>query len=100
MFQWGSTISAYDRRRDFEKFASDRNLNVTLDKAPADVQLDFRDWELANKERAARKHIDAAVSAADKSRAITIRYVRPKDLRGAAEDRARIAEAIHRRASE
>jgi hypothetical protein len=94
LFQWGSNIPALDRRNDFEK-----EQRMPVDRASADKQRDFRDWELAHTEIPARNHIGAATTTAGKARAIAIYYDRPKDAIHVADDRARIAEAIIRNIS-
>lgn len=100
LYQWGSSIPALDRRLDFKEFAINRGLKIeNIEDASADIQLDFRDWELAKKEKLAKKRIATATTVKDISRAITKHYVRPRDRDIDAEDRARIAEEIFRRAS-
>jgi hypothetical protein len=92
-FQWGSRNPAFDRSATFQKV-----MKVTVDQATIDQQLNFRDWELQNTHKSAQRHIDAATTVSDKSRAITKYYLGPADVVGASEDRARIAEAIYRKA--
>ena len=93
LFQWGSTKPQWDRRPTFQ-----RVMNLPIEQATADQQLDFRDWELRNTHKSTQRHIDAALTVAAKSTAITNLYLGPADKIGAAEDRARIAEAIYRKA--
>jgi hypothetical protein len=81
LYQWGATDSAHDRREIFKQ-----QMNTPIESATAAQQRDFRDWELANTERSAKRHIDAATTTAGKSMAITIYYVRPAHARRAADD--------------
>lgn len=89
-FQWGtSTDPTKDRRKDFEKA-----FGVSIEKSTLEQQLQFRDYELAHKEAAAKKRIDAAVSAGDKAFAIAVHYLRPANSRIRGIERANLARAI------
>jgi Phage tail lysozyme len=91
MFQWGSNVERMDRRRDFRRVTG-----VSIEDSTIEQQISFRDWELANSERGAKKRIDSAAGAGAKAHAIAIHYLRPsiREVRGI--DRANIAEAIAR----
>lgn len=91
LYQWGSPIPRFDRRIAFRRI-----VGVPIEESTREQQLQFRDWELANSHRGARRRIDAAIGAADKARAITIYYLAPKDKLRDAADRGNIAEAIVR----
>jgi hypothetical protein len=92
-FQWGSPKPAFDRSATFE-----RVMKKPVDQASTDEQFAFRDWELQNTHKSTQRNVDAAKTVGDKSRAITIHYLAPAHKLLVAEDRARIAEAIYRRA--
>ncbi len=93
LFQWGSPRPEWDRRRIFL-----REMHIAVDQATYDQQLDFRDWELRHTHQLTQRKMDAVRMVAGKSRAITEHYLIPGDVVGQSEDRARIAEAIYRRA--
>jgi len=93
LFQWGDPRPSYDRRATFLRI-----MKIPVERATVDQQLAFRDWELRNTHRSTKRHIDSSATVGDKSRAITRYYLGPADIVGASEDRARIAEAILRKA--
>jgi len=92
LYQWGATTAKYDRRIDFQKFAG-----VPIESSTLSQQNAFRDWELANTEKAAKRKIDNAQGAAGKAYAIAVNYTRSKNKCTDAIDRANIANAIKRR---
>lgn len=95
LFQWGSDRPAYDRRIDFQN-----RMHIPIDQASAKQQRDFRDFELNNKFKPARNHINAATTVAGKARAISNFYIKPYERIYNADNRARIAVAIIRNAGE
>lgn len=95
LFQWGSNDAA-DRRVIFQKV-----MGIPIEQSTTEQQLLFRDWELAHTHQAAKRAIDAASGAADKSRAITNYYEVPnrKIRQAQANARAALAEHILRAAA-
>ena len=68
-----------------------------IDRATRDQQHAFREWELRNEFRRAKQSINAAPSAGEKARLISLTYLKPASKEFTARDRANIAEAIMRR---
>ena len=89
LFQWGSNVAKYDRRRDFRK-AMGKSIYGSSE---AD-QDRFREYELSHQWKGAQRLIDKAQGAGGKAAAITRHYEIPKEKARDAADRANIAETI------